>query len=147
MLISLKKLKIENLRNLKELFSINYPKHLNTTSIIQVFIERIEKYPQWIERVEFLVNDDDSWRTSGIFILVIDGSKIYFDSLEDAPYKELQSVLMSFKINETATFINISDRLRGLLLKIIRIKHLKIIHDIGTIAYLMPRDYLLQLEE
>lgn len=147
MLISLKKLEIKNLRNLKELYEINYPKHLNTTSTIQVFIERFERFPQYSERVEFFVNDDDSWKSNGVFILIIDGIKIYFDSLEDAPYSTLKSALMSLKMNETATFINISDRLRVLLLDIIRIRHLKIIHDIGTTAFLMQKEFLMELKE
>lgn len=147
MLISLKKLETKSLGNLKELFAINYPKHLNTTSIIQVFIERIEKYPQWNERVDFLVNDDDSWRSNGVFILIIKRSKIYFDTLEDAPYPALKNALVALKMEENATFINISDRLRSLLLDIIRIQHLKIIHDIGTKAFLMSREFLMQLQE
>lgn len=138
----LTKIPVEDLPTLRDLYKAEHPLHVSTFSTIQLFIERFEKHPEWVEKVCFLSLNDD-WRKTGTFVMT-NSSRVFFNTLEMHPFNHLRQALLLMEFNDKITFVNIRDALRPLVLDIIRIHHFEIASDIGTRSFLMPREPLLE---
>ena len=138
----LKKIPIDKLAQLRDLYKIAYPLHVSTCSTIQIFIDRFKQHPEWTKRVSFLSYKDD-WILKGTFVM-INGSRIFCNTLESFPYDSLRKALLLIEFDDITTFVNIRDIFRPIILDITRIQHFEVISDIGTRSFLMPRDVLIQ---
>lgn len=141
---SLKKIQIEHLIELKGLYKIDWPLHITTCSTIQNFLDRFRRYPEWIKRVSFF-SINEEWKQFGTFVM-INENRIFFNTLESFPFKNLRKTLLLFNFEEKLQLVNIRDALRPVVADLIRIHHLEVISDIGTKCFLMSKENLKQIE-
>jgi len=124
---------------LRDLYKQDWPLHCSTFSTIDLFIERIEKHPEWKEIVSFVALDDAPDAT---FLMSYE-NRVFFNSLEASPYTKLRKMLLAYELNDKVQFVNIRDALRPLLLDVIRIQHFDVVTDVGTRSYFFDKDDLL----
>ena len=136
----LKKIPVENLSTLRDIYKINYPLHVATQSTIQVFIDRVEKTADWENRVQFL-SFENVWKTNGAFIMVQE-NRIFFNTLEEFPFKTLHRMLINLELEGKVVFTNIRDCLRSVIFDTIRINDFEVVSDIGTKSFLLPKEIL-----
>lgn len=139
----LRKIPVNQLSKLSELYKVDWPLHITTYSTIRLFIDRFKNHPQWINKVDFLSFKDD-WRTHGAFIMLHE-NRIFFNTLEPFPFNNLQRALCLLQFNEILTFVNIRDALRLVVEDVIRIQHLEVLSDIGTKCFRLLKEDLNQL--
>lgn len=137
---SLKIIPTGDLPDLRDLYKVDYPLHISTHSTVQLFIERFTKHPKWVSKVKFLSFHDD-WRAHGAFIM-IHGNRVFFNTLEPFPFKNLTKALLLVEFEEKFTFVNIRDALRCVIAVVTRVHHYEIVSDIGTKCFLIPKDTL-----
>ncbi|CRL01454.1 CLUMA_CG014315, isoform A [Clunio marinus] len=140
----LKVISLKDLPKLRDLYKASWPLHCATHSTIQVFVDRFEKHPKWMEKVKFLCFGE-SWIRVGAFVMIYE-NRVFFNTLESFPYDELKKLLLRVEMPDMAAFVNIRDSLRSLLFDVIRIHHLEVISDIGTKSYLWPKQLLDKVE-
>lgn len=87
-----KKLTIDEIKFLQNLYKVNWPKFVPTFGLLGHFIERFEKHPEWQEKVHFLTVNADSLE-SGTFLMNYCNYVVMFNSLEAAPYANLEKLL------------------------------------------------------
>lgn len=61
---------IENIENLSEIFTVNWPKHVVIHSTIQTFIKRFKIFPELKEKVKIFALSE-KWRNDGSFYLTV----------------------------------------------------------------------------
>lgn len=132
------------LPKLKDLYKVDWPLHITTHSTIELFIERFVKHPEWKAKVRFLSFRDD-WRTTGSFVMIIE-NRIFFNTLESFPFNSVKKALVLTDFEDKMMFVNIRDALRPVILDIVKIHHLKVVSDIGTTCFKMPKEELLTLQ-
>lgn len=136
----LEKIPVESLPILKDIYKIDYPLHVVTQSTIQVFIDRIKKTPNWDNQMQFL-SFENVWKTNGAFIMVQE-NRVFFNTLEEFPFKTLRRMLLNLELDDKVVFINIRDDLRSVIFDTIRINHFEVVSDIGSKSFLMPKEVL-----
>lgn len=127
---TLKKISVDQLPVLRDMYKVHWPLHISTFSTIQLFIDRFAKHPEWIARVSFFSFDED-WKTCGVFIMNNE-NRIFFNTLETYPYAKLGKALVRMNFESRVSFINIRDALRPALFIAIRVHHFEVVSDIGT---------------
>lgn len=136
----LKKIQIDQLTKLSDLYKVDWPLHITTQSTIRLFIDRFNNHPEWVNKVDFLSFKDD-WSTHGAFIMLHE-NRIFFNTLEPFPFNNLRRALYLLQFNEILTFVNIRDALRPVIVDVIRIHHLEVLSDIGTKCFRLPKEDL-----
>lgn len=61
---------VESLKKLAEIYEENLPKHIVIFSTIQLFIRRLEKYPDLVERFQLFALSDN-WMNDGAFLAIV----------------------------------------------------------------------------
>lgn len=141
---TLKKLTSDQTGHLRDIYKINYPLHVSTCSTIELFIQRLQKQPEYNEKVCFLSLNDD-WTTNGTFVMT-DENRIFCNTLESFPFVSLRKILLSIELEDEITFVNLRDVLRPVIFDILRIHNFEIISDVGSRCFLMRKEELKNLE-
>lgn len=119
----------------RRLYQLKWPKFLVTCGLLDHFIDRFKKLPEWEDKVQFLKLDKPEIN-DGTFVF-INGQHVYFDTLEEAPFDTLQSVMNQLDYSEEKVFIGVRDVFRPFLDDLIRVHHLERTFDVGTRCLLM----------
>jgi hypothetical protein len=141
---SLVKILVDQMPKLRDFYKREWPLHIATYSTISLFYNRFLDHPQWIDRVDFLSFDND-WQTTGAFVMIQD-NRVFFNTLEEFPFKTLRRLLLSIQLDDEVAFINIRDLLRPIIYDTLRIHYFEVVSDIGTKSFLMPKDVLQTLD-
>lgn len=81
-----------DLPELKQLYDVQKPLHATTTVLIDHFIKRFNKKPEWTKIVKFFSLNYD-WKTTGSFVMINDrDDQIMFNTLEPAPFPSLHKI-------------------------------------------------------
>lgn len=129
------KIPFEKLKVLKQMYGENRTLNSTTINAITNIFNRIKKTTELEKRVEFL-SLDDNWCRNGTF-LIKNESRIYFNTLERAPYQSLRSTLDALDVDDDVTFVCISDKFRTLLHDFLWYNNLERIFEEGTSGYWM----------
>lgn len=129
------KIPFEKLKVLKQMYGENRTLNSTTINAITNILNRIKKTTELEKRVEFL-SLDDNWCRNGTF-LIKNESRIYFNTLERAPYQSLRSTLDALDVDDDVTFVCISDKFRTLLHDFLWYNNLERIFEEGTSGYWM----------
>lgn len=122
----MKRLTILELKFLRSQYSKNGPKYVPTIGLLDHFIYRFENHPQWMYKVEFLTTNESTLK-SGTFVMVyamVDARYIAFNSLESAPYRNLQHLLNTLNYAEVniCTFLTVSEEFHKICWKLKMLK-------------------------
>lgn len=98
-----KKLKIAEIKFLKNLYKVNWPKYVPTFALLEHFIDRFEKHSDWREKVNFLTINEDSLKC-GTFLMIYCNYIVCFNSLEAEPYANLEKLLKDLDFSEEKKF-------------------------------------------
>lgn len=131
----LTKILASDLHIYRRLYQLKWPKFLVTCGLLDHFIDRFQKFPEWEEKVQFLKLGGDEIN-DGTFVF-INGQHVYFDTLEEAPFDILNSVMNQLDYSEEKVFIGVRDVFRPFLDNLIRVHHLERTFDLGTRCLLM----------
>lgn len=142
----LKIIPVEHLPKLRDSYTLDWPLHISTHSTVQVFIGRFAKHRECADKVKFLSLEND-WSSCGAFIMTHE-NRIFFNTLEKFPFERLWRALLMLEFDEDTdmTLVNIRDALRPLIFQMVRVHHLKIVCDIGTKCYILPKTDLQKLD-
>lgn len=139
----LRRLSIDNLNNLRQMYAKDRTLNSTTVNAITNALNRIRKTPELKERVEFLSLNDD-WRRDGT-ILIRNESRVYFNTLEKAPYRSIRSSLDALDFDNEITFVCISDRFRQTLHDFLWYNGLEVRFEQGTSGYFMSKEKALAM--
>jgi hypothetical protein len=114
----------------RRLYQLKWPKYLVTCGLLDHFIDRFQKFPEWEEKVQFL-KLEGSEINDATFVF-INEQHIYFDTLEEPPFDKLNSLMNKLDYSEEKVFIGVRDAFRPFLDDLIRIHHLERTFDLGT---------------
>lgn len=131
----LTKIPFEKLQVLRQMYGENRTLNSTTVNAITNILNRIKKTTELEKRVEFL-SLDDNWCRNGTF-LIKNESRIYFNTLERAPYQSVRSTLDALDVDNDITFVCISDKFRTILHDFLWYNNLKRIFEEGTSGYWM----------
>ena len=131
----LTKILTSDLQIYRRLYQSKWPKFLVTCGLLDHFIDRFEKFPEWQKKVQFL-KLDGSDINDGTFVF-INGQHVYFDTLEEAPFDTLNSLMNELDYTQEKVFIGVRDAFRPFLDDLIRVHHLERTFDLGTRCLLM----------
>ncbi len=98
-----KKLTIPEIKFLKNLYKVNWPKYVPTFALLEHFIERFAKHPEWQEKVKFLTINESSLQ-GGTFLMIYCNYIVSFNSLEAEPYTNLEKLLNDLDFSEEKKF-------------------------------------------
>lgn len=127
-----------DLRQLKELYKIEWPLHIATHNLLKNFASRFEKDPKWKEKVSFW-SLDGNWRDHGSFVMTFDFF-ICFNTLESAPYTEITKTLMLLNYRQFMKFIDVREIFRPLVSDVIKKLNFEIVSDIPNKCYFAPKE-------
>lgn len=131
----LTKIPFEKLQVLRQMYGENRTLNSTTVNAITNILNRIKKTTELEKRVEFL-SLDDNWCRNGTF-LIKNESRIYFNTLERAPYQSIRSTLDALDVDNDITFVCISDKFRTILHDFLWYNNLERIFEEGTSGYWM----------
>lgn len=147
----MKKLTIKELTFLRELYAKNVPKYVPVVGLLDHFIDRFEKHPEWMDKIDFFTIDESTLR-SGTFLMhyaMIDTTCISFNSLEAAPYRNLEHLLnsLSYSKEKFYKFWTVSEEFRILIENLSRAKNFEKLEDNRSECseFKMDRDKLLKI--
>lgn len=121
-----------DLHHLKSLYQRDWPLHASSYAIVDHFIDRFDKQPEWEEKVKFWTLND-SWKATGTFAMVNDNDQhIFFNTLEDPPYGSMSRTLELLNMEEEKVFIAFRDIFRPMIHDVIRVQNLEKTFDTGT---------------
>lgn len=136
--MSLKEISSNDLRQLKELYKVEWPLHIMTYNLLKNFAGRFEKDRKLREKVNFW-SLDGNWRDHGTFVMTF-GSMICFNTLESAPYAGITEALMLLSYRELTTFMDVRDIFRPLISDVTTKLNLKIVADIPEKCNIAPKE-------
>lgn len=137
---SLQKIAKEDLPQLRDIFKADWPLQVVSYALIEHFIDRFEKKPEWEEKVKFL-SLGDSWKKTGTFAVVNENDlNITFNTLEPAPYPILSRTLELLDYNQEMAFVSFRDVFRSVVFDVLRVHNLEATFDSGTRLIYMPRE-------
>ncbi len=119
-----KKLTIAEIKFLKNLYKVNWPKYVPTFALLEHFIERLEKYPEWQDKVNFLTINEDSLKC-GTFLMIYCNYIVNFNSLEAEPYTNLEKLLNNLDFSEEKKFWAMELHHVEVVEKIVKLKNLE----------------------
>lgn len=126
-----RKLIPQQLHILRDVYSQNLMTNISTQQLLTHFIERFEKYPQWVEKVHFFSPKNSNLTKDGTFVLVNE-HQIQFDTLEPPPYTNLIKILSSLDFSERKMFVNVRENYRHIVLDdLTRLLNLEKIYEQG----------------
>lgn len=123
-----KKLIIEELKFLKNLYKVNWPNFVPTFGLLVQFIERFGKHPEWQEKVSFWTINENTIK-DGTFLMIYCNYIVFFNSLEAAPYKNLEKLINTLDFCDEKKFWSIELHHVELIEKIIKSKNLEKSYD------------------
>lgn len=94
-----KKLTINEIKFLKDLYKVDWPKFVPTFGLLAQFIERFEKHPEWQDKVHFSTVNNDSLKC-GTFLMTYCKHIVCFNSLEASPYSNLEKLIKELDFSE-----------------------------------------------
>jgi len=131
----LTKILASDLHIYRRLYQLNWPKYLVTCGLLDHFIDRFQKFPEWEDKVQFL-KLEGSQINDATFVF-INGQHVYFDTLEEAPFDTLNNLMKQLDYSQERVFIGVRDVFRPFLDDLIRVHHLERTFDLGTRCLLM----------
>lgn len=131
----------------RDLYKFNWPTYMPSYCVFQHFINRFNKHPEWEEKVKFLTLPDEDI-SDGTYALTY-GPYIYIDSLESAPFIQLEKLLYNMDIKSDQMFVNFRDDFRPLVLDLLRIKRMEKTFDCGyKICYFdVDEEYIMSMQK
>ncbi|KAJ6639532.1 hypothetical protein Bhyg_12278 [Pseudolycoriella hygida] len=123
-----KKLTIQEIVFLRDLYKVDWPKFVPTFVLLSHFIERFDKNHEWQEKVHFLTVNIGSLK-NGTFLMIYCNYIVCLNSLEAAPYENLQILLNQLDFSEEKKFWAIEAHHADVVLKIQKSKNLEIVYD------------------
>jgi hypothetical protein len=144
--MSLVKLSNGDLFRLKNFYKVDWPLHIITFNTIKKFIERSEKFPEWKQKVSFWCFEGD-WRRHGSFVMVNkDTNQIFFNTLESAPYTQIQAMLPLIPFSDTMVFINTRNVFRQMVKDIAKELQMNVVYESVCDCYIIPKDRFKNVE-
>lgn len=131
----LTKILASDLHIYRRLYQLNWPKYLVTCGLLDHFIDRFQKFPEWEDKVQFLKLEGS--QINDVTFVFINGQHIYFDTLEEAPFETLNNLMKQLDYSQEKVFIGVRDVFRPFLDDLIRVHHLERTFDLGTRCLLM----------
>lgn len=123
------KLSIKELKYLQYFYKVNWPKYLPTFGLLTHFIERLEKQPDWQDKVQFLTTNVNSLRDNGTFLMLYCNYIVFFNSTEESPYTNLAKLLDKLDFFEEKQFWSVEVHHGGLVENLIKSKQLEKLFD------------------
>lgn len=123
-----KKLIFDELKFLQNLYAVDWPKYVPTFGLLGQFIERFEKHPEWQNKVNFLTINDNSLN-QGTFLMIYCNYIVCFNSLEPAPFANLEKLLNSIDFTEEKKFWSIEIHHGEVVEKVMKSKNLEKLFD------------------
>lgn len=111
-------------------YTRNWPKHVLTVGLLDHYINRFKKHPEWEDKVNFYKTDSDIDDASFVFD---NGFFIYFDSLTNN-HQKLKAVIGRLNFQYEKIFHCIRDDFKDLVHEIIKEHSLEKIFDLGARA-------------
>lgn len=136
----LKIFSVEELELIRSLYKVDWPLHVSTFTTIDFFLRKFREHSKAMNNVTFIGPVVD-WDVHGTFVMTQSANTIFFNTLEPFPHNQLKRLLLSMKLNDETTFINIRDVLRPLLLEVVRICHLETVFDQGSRSFSIPKHW------
>lgn len=119
-----KKLTIDEIKFLKNLYKVNWPKYVPTFALLEHFIERFEKHNEWQEKVTFSTINEDSLK-NGTFLMVYCDYIMNFNSLEADPYENLEKLINDVDFTEEKKIWAMESHHAEVVEKIVKIQNLE----------------------
>lgn len=132
-----------DLKIYRRLYQAEWPKYLVSFGLLDHFIDRFNKLPEWEEKVQFL-KTKESDINDGTFVF-INGPHVYFDTLETPPYSKLEKLMNKLDYSQEKVFIGVRDVFRPFIHDLIRIQYLEKTFDTGTKCMLMYHEVKLEI--
>lgn len=136
--MSLVQITIPELKELQEIYKVDWPLHIITHNTIKSFVHRFEKSPEWKAFVTFWSLNGD-WKKNGTFVMV-NKQMIFFNTLESAPHDEIKEVLMKLQYDKNMMFINTREIFKSLVYDVIEKLQLKILFDKACTCFFIPKE-------
>lgn len=142
--MTLQEISSNELRQLKELYKVEWPLHIATYNLLKNFADRFERDPKWKGNVSFW-SLDGNWHEHGSFVMTFD-FLICFNTLESAPYTGISKALMLLNYRKFMQFIDIREIFRPIIFDVIKKLDLKIVTDIRNRCYFASKEIFQGLE-
>lgn len=142
--MSLVKISVTELKELQQIYRVQWPLHIFTYNTIKNFTWRLEKFPEWENRVKFW-SLNGAWKKNGTFVMT-NGHMIFFNSLEASPYDELKTILKNLEYTKSMLFINTRDIFKSLVYNVVETFELAILFDKVCNCFFVPKENYKNLE-
>lgn len=136
--MALVKILISELKELKEMYRVKWPLHIMTYNNFKNLIERFEKHPKWKSKAVFWSLNGE-WGKHGTFIMTY-GNLIFFNTLEPAPYNEIEQALMLVNYGSFTMFTDIREIFRTLIYNVIEKLQLRVVSEEDFLCYFIPKE-------
>jgi hypothetical protein len=122
-----------------------WPLRAPTAALILNHINRVKKFPEFEQKTEFLSLSDEP-EVDGT-IIVKNGSKVYFDTLEAAPFPRLERAVNLMNFESETAFVSIRDSYRPILFNLMGTKKLEKTWGSNTRCFFRSAKFALSLPE
>lgn len=130
----------DQLPQLRNLYRADWPSCVTSYAVIDHFIDRFNKHPNWEGKVKFWTLSD-KWKASGTFAMINENDNyIMFDTIESWPFPTLQRTLELLNYDRETAFISFREIFRPLVLDVIRVQNLEATFDSSTRLLYSPRE-------
>lgn len=117
----------------RDAFKRNLPKSTVSVGLLDYYIDRFNKHPEWENKVHFYGAKDSKNQIDeqANFVVTLGsfGQFIYFDSLADTPDKILLPILNELDYKDDKVFVAIQDEFRNLMHAVIDAHSLEKVYD------------------